>query len=220
MLVLCPYYSGDSAQAERVYRFAAAQAGGHEIRRMRCGDDGVVEDWALPARPFAGPATCAWMICGAARRLDPGQVFFWLEPDCCLTRRTSLSEIEAAFAAALAANPELCLLGHDKREQWDKMAFISGVAVYRTTPTLLGAMDGLTKKKPHDQELAATLLNTPAAADTPLIRCVWNYTREAYLAGFEGKPEKVLAMYRDSAAVIHGDKDGEMSRLVWEAEWS
>ena len=219
MIVLMPFHEGDREQHNRVHQVARSQRGRHQIFTVFCPPSGAVPEWDFVARPVAGPATCAWLIFGMMHRLPYGSTFLWLEPDCCLTSHDSFNQIEAGFNAELARNPDVCIFGHDKRDQWHEYRFVSGVSVYRTIPPLLDAANDVRKHGPHDEGLGKRFLGTSFAKDTPLIRCVWKYESDAYLSGFKQDPAVVLEYFTKTvpqpAALIHGDKDGRIHELVW-----
>ena len=181
---------------------------------MYCDDTGVIGGWEFCARPLAGVATCSQLFAGCVRRLEPGTPFLWLEPDAVPTRKTAFNEIETDFQLALSQNPLLSIYGHDKTDQWVRLAFHSGVSVYRVTDDLLTAVDRIPLVGCHDQELGRIMHGTQCVQDTHLIRCVVGYERQEYLRFFGGDWKRVWDHYRASAALIHGVKG---TRMIEEA---
>ena len=206
-----PYCSRDATMHNALVSALQSKCSmrGHGISAVYCPDSGIIGGWEFCVRPLAGVMTCSQLFAGVVRRLPLETSFLWLEPDTVPTRPTAIDELEAEFELARQENPLLCMMGHDKRDQWERLAFISGVAVYRTTPDLLAAVDRIPLAGCHDQELGRIMIDTQCARDTKLIRCVVGYERQEYLRFFERDRNRVLNHYRKSAAMIHGVKDSE-----------
>lgn len=217
MLIVVPHHEGDRERADRVIKLAARISGTrHRIMPLFCPPHGVLREWGFCVRPGLAYATCNQLWSGLCRRLRIGTVFLWLEPDAIPTRPTSFDEIETDFMDSLALNHDLCVFGHDKSDQLPTFKFVSGVAVYRVTETLLSAIRSISHHKPHDMELGRELYGTSALEDTPKIRCVWGFKDQAYLAGFEKDPARIVQHHR-KAAIIHGDREHEIFDLAWGA---
>ena len=216
MHILCPYYDGDMDEGRRNAAMARQLSGGrHTVLEVYNQLDGVVPEWDFSVRPNCGPLTCSQLICGMVHRLPPDTVFLWMEPDACFMRESAMDDLEQEFERRLKETPDLCVMGHDKRDQLDRLRHVSGVSVYRTSYVLLHAMEMISKREPHDVALSRLLLDTPAMQHTELIRCVWRFEREEYLLDlYEGDRVRVVKQHPE-AAVIHGDRTHVMHDIVW-----
>lgn len=209
-----PFHDGDRPAHERLHRWVARCAG-HEPLPVHCPADGVLRSWGFCVRPGLAYVTCNQLWSGLVRRLPLGTTFLWLEPDCVPTRFWALDELDRGFRSALERNPDLSVWGHDKRDQWpEQLKFLSGVSVYRVTEALRSVAASISHHKPHDMEIGRELLGTPYLVHTPLIRCVWGYKEEGYLGCYEKEGARVLERHPE-AALIHGDRDGE----IWRSRW-
>lgn len=216
MIVLCPSHNGDSGLARQVEKTArlCARERRHQVIPVFSQPDGIVKDFDFCVRPKAGPMTCNHLISGMIWRLPLNSLFLWLEPDSVLMRESALDELEDGFNAELKKKPELCLFGHDKRDQFQRLKHIAGPAVYRITPRLRDVFGVISHKRPHDVEISKYLIDTEFSAHTDLIRCVWHFEIEPYLAHYN-KDVELLRRSHPEAAMIHGIRDASLLNLVW-----
>lgn len=209
-----PYCDLDRAQHGRLLRWVSTRTR-HRVLPLYSPPDGVVRPWGFCIRPGLAYVTCNQLWCGMVRRLPDNTRFLWLEPDCVPTRVSSLDEIETAWNAASVSMPELSVFGHDKRDQWpDRFKFLSGVSVYRVTPALRSVAASISNHKAHDMEIGRELIGTEYVCGTQLIRCVWGFKSEPYLARYGREGGEVVRQHPE-AALIHGDREGD----VWKACW-